>query len=276
MEQIEVSYDIADDGTVTRDTVPYDTQENVPRSEILAPMLLRGEVIGVIGVESNQVNAYSKRNLDLLSGLANVAAVAIENARLQRGLKKTLEETIHVVGLTAEMRDAYTARHQEKVASLACAIAHEMDIPQERIDGINAAGLLHDIGKIAVPSEILTKPTPLTELEFQLIKTHPQVAYDILKGIEFPWPVAEIVLQHHERMNGSGYPKGLSGDQIMLEARILAVADVIEAMSSYRPYRQALGVDAALIEIKKGKGMLYDANVCDACLALFEKGFVLE
>jgi HD-GYP domain-containing protein (c-di-GMP phosphodiesterase class II) len=151
-----------------------------------------------------------------------------------------------------------------------------MDIPQERIDGINAAGLLHDIGKIAVPSEILTKPTPLTELEFQLIKTHPQVAYDILKEIEFPWPVAEIVLQHHERMNGSGYPKGLSGDQIMLEARILAVADVIEAMSSYRPYRQALGVDAALIEIKKGKGMLYDANVCDACLALFEKGFVLE
>jgi len=276
MEKIEVSYDIADDGTVTKDTVPYNMQEDVPRSELLAPMLLRGEVIGVIGVESNQVDAYDSRNLDLLSGLANVAAVAIENARLQRGLRKTLEETIHVVGLTTEMRDAYTARHQEKVASLACAIAREMDIPQQQIDGINAAGLLHDIGKIAIPSEILTKPTRLSHVEFQLIRTHPQVAYDILKGIEFPWPVAEIVLQHHERMDGSGYPNELSGDQIMLEARILAVADVVEAMSSYRPYREALGLDAALLEIKKGKGSLFDPDVCNACLALFEKGFVLD
>ncbi|MEA3238735.1 MAG: PAS domain S-box protein [Candidatus Bipolaricaulota bacterium] len=276
MEDIQVSYDIAPDGTVTKDTVPYAKQEDVLRSELLSPMLLRGEVTGVIGVESKQVDAYTQTDLDLLSGLANVAAVAIENAHLQEHLKKTLGDTIRVVGLTTEMRDPYTARHQERVTNLACAIAREMSIPEGQIEGIHAAGLMHDIGKIAIPAEILTKPSQLSELEFQLIRRHPEVAYSILKNVEFPWPIAQIVLQHHERMDGSGYPNGLKGDQILLEARILAVADVVEAMSSHRPYRAALGLDAALDEIKQGKGRLYDPDVVDACLALFEKGFTFE
>ncbi|MCD6136904.1 response regulator [Candidatus Bipolaricaulota bacterium] len=276
MEKIGQSYNIAPDGTVTKDTVPYTEQDDVPRSELIAPMLLRGEVIGVIGVESNQVDAYTRTDLDLLSGLANVAAVAIENAHLQEGLKKTLEDTIRVVGLTTEMRDPYTARHQERVTTLACAIAQQMGIPEERIEGLRGAGLMHDIGKIAVPAEILTKPAKLTNLEFQLIQRHPEQAYDILKGIEFPWPVADIVLQHHERMDGSGYPNGLKNGDILLEARILAVADVVEAMSSHRPYRAALGLDAALDEIKKNKGKLYDPNVVDACLAVFEKRFTFS
>jgi len=276
MDKIKESYDIARDGTVTRDTVPYAEQEDVPRSELLAPMLFRGEVIGVIAVENLRVDAYTQTNLELLSGLANVAAVAVENAHLQEGLRKTLEDTIRVVGLTTEMRDPYTARHQERVTELACAIARKMRIPEQQIDGIHAAGLLHDIGKIAVPAEILTKPTKLTDVEFALIKTHPQVAYDILKGIKFPWPLAKIVLQHHERLDGSGYPNGLKGNEILLEARILAVADVVEAISSHRPYRPALGVDAALDEIKKGKGRLYNPAAVDACLALFEKGFSFE
>jgi len=276
MDKIEESYDIASDGTVTRDTVPYSQQEDTLRSELLAPMLFKGEVIGVIAVESLRVDAYAQTDLDLLSGLANVAAVAVENAHLQEGLKKTLKDTIRVVGLTTEMRDPYTARHQERVTELACAIARKMRIPEQQIEGIHSAGLLHDIGKIAVPAEILTKPGKLNDLEFSLIRRHPQVAYDILKGIEFPWPIADIVLQHHERMNGSGYPNGLKGDEILLEARILAVADVVEAISSHRPYRAALGLDAALDEIKQGRGTLYDPDVVDTCLGVFEEGFSLD
>jgi PAS domain S-box-containing protein/putative nucleotidyltransferase with HDIG domain len=276
MEKIKESYDIASNGTVTRDTVTYSEQEDVLRSELLAPILFKGEVIGVIAVESLRVDAYAQTDLDLLSGLANVAAVAIENAHLQEGLKKTLEDTIRAVGLTTEMRDPYTARHQERVTELACAIARKMRIPEQQIKGIHSAGLLHDIGKIAVPAEILTKPGKLNDLEFSLIRRHPQVAYDILKGIEFPWPIADIVLQHHERMNGSGYPNGLKGDEILLEARILAVADVVEAISSHRPYRAALGLDAALDEIKQGRGTLYDPDVVDTCLGVFEEGFSLD
>ena len=276
MDKIEESYDIAEDGTVTRDEVLYSEQKDVPRSEILAPMLFKGEVIGVIAVENMQVDAYTKSDLDLLSGLANVAAVAIENAHLQEGLRKTLDDTIRVVGMTVEMRDPYTGRHQERVARLACAIAREMRLPDEQIDGIRAAGLVHDIGKIAVPAEILAKPARLNPLEYSLIQTHPQRAYDILERIDFPWPIAEIVLQHHERMDGSGYPRGLKGDEILLEARIIAVADVVEAMASHRPYRPARGIDAALEEIKKNKGRLYDPDVVDACLAVFEGGFTFE
>jgi len=152
-----------------------------------------------------------------------------------------------------------------------------MSIPEGQIEGIHAAGLMHDIGKIAVPAEILTKPAKLTDLEFNLIRCHPQVAYDILKGVNFPWPIADIILQHHERMDGSGYPNGLKGDQILLEARILAVADVVEAMSSHRPYRPALGLNKALAEIKKNQDRLYDSAVVSACLELFtKKGFTFD
>lgn len=190
--------------------------------------------------------------------------------------QRTLNGIVEALESTIELRDPYTAGHQVRVAELATAIAKEMDLSPDRIHGIRYAALVHDIGKIAVPAEILSKPTKLTPLEYSLIQAHPQQAYDILKGIEFPWPIADIVIQHHERMDGSGYPNSLKGDEIIIEARILAVADVVEAMSSHRPYRPALGLDAALDEIKKGKGRLYDPDVVDACLAVFNGGFVFD
>jgi len=176
-----------------------------------------------------------------------------------------------------EMRDPYTSGHQQRVASIAKAIAKEMGMPKEQIEGILMAGLIHDLGKIAIPAEILAKPGPITETEFELIKSHPDVGYEILKNIEFPWPIAHIVLQHHERIDGSGYPSGLSGNQILMEAKILGVADVVEAMASHRPYRPALGIDVALQEISKNSGLLYDPDVADACLTIFrQKGFKLS
>jgi putative nucleotidyltransferase with HDIG domain len=173
-----------------------------------------------------------------------------------------------------EIRDPYTFGHQRRVTHLATAIAKEMALSPDQIEGIAVAGNLHDIGKINVPSEILNKPGKLSDIEFALIKSHPQAGYEIVKDIEFPWPVAEVLLQHHERMNGSGYPRGLAGGDILLEARIMAVADVVEAMASHRPYRPTLGIDKALEEIVQNKGILYDPDVVDACLKLFkEKGF---
>ncbi len=189
-------------------------------------------------------------------------------------LRKSLIDTADALSAAVESRDPYTAGHQRRVTQLACAIAREMGLPEEQIEGLKIAGLLHDIGKISIPSEILSKPAKLNEIEFELMKSHPSVGYEILKKIDFPWPVAEIVLQHHERLNGSGYPQGLKGDDILLEARILGVADVVEAMSSHRPYRPALGIDKALEEISKNKGILYDPQVVEACLKLFsEKKF---
>jgi len=192
-------------------------------------------------------------------------------------LRATMEGTIKVIASTVEMRDPYTANHQQRVANLSCAIAKEMGLSEERIEAVRVTGIIHDLGKISVPAEILSKPGRLTEHEFGMIKSHPQVGHDILKTVDFPWPVAQIVLQHHERMDGSGYPQGLSGKDTLLEARIMAVADVVEAMSSHRPYRPALGIDKALEEISKNNGFFYDAGAADACLRLFaEKGFKFE
>lgn len=184
-------------------------------------------------------------------------------------LRRTLEETVKALAVTAEKRDPYTAGHQQRVAKLASAIAEKLGLDPDRIDGLRVASLLHDIGKIYVPAEILAKPARLTSVEMELMKTHSEVGYDILKSVSFPWPVAEMVLQHHERMDGGGYPAGFSGDEIIYEARIIMVADVIEAMSSHRPYRAALGVDIALEEITKNRGQRYDAATVDACLELF-------
>jgi PAS domain S-box-containing protein len=193
-------------------------------------------------------------------------------------LQRAFEGTVNALVSAIEIRDPYTAGHQRQVTQLACAIAKEMDLPEEQIEGIRMAGMIHDLGKINVPAEILSKPGPLTELEYGLIKMHPQIGHDVLNGvIEFPWPVAQIVLQHHERMDGSGYPEGLAGEEILLEARILAVADVVEAMASNRPYRAPRGIDEALEEISQNKGVLYDPEVVDACLKVFtEKGFKFE
>lgn len=191
-------------------------------------------------------------------------------------LKRAAGSTIQVLVSALEARDPYTAGHQARSANLACAIAEEMELPEDKIEGIQMAGAIHDIGKLSVPVEILSKPTKLTHVEFSLIKEHPHSGFEMLKDIESAWPLAEIVYQHHERMNGAGYPKKLKGDEILIEARILAVADVVEAISSHRPYRPAFDIKEALNEIKINKGILYDASVVDACLRLFqEKGYRL-
>jgi putative nucleotidyltransferase with HDIG domain len=196
----------------------------------------------------------------------------------RRQLEKTLKElrealggTIEAMALTVETRDPYTAGHQRRVSNLARAIATEMGISEDQIQGIRLAGVIHDIGKISVPGEILSKPGKISKNEFGIIKVHPQVGHNILNTVDFPWPIAQIVLQHHERMDGSGYPDGISGENIILEARILAVADVVEAMASHRPYRASLGIDIALREILKNRGSFYDPKVVDACLRLFNE-----
>lgn len=180
-----------------------------------------------------------------------------------------LEGTVLAMSRIVESRDPYTAGHEQQVARIACVISEKMLLPADRVDAIRVAGQLHDIGKIAVPSEILTKPGRLSPLEMEMVKTHCRNAYDILKAIEFPYPVAKIILQHHERMDGSGYPQGLKGEEILLEARIIGVADVIEAISSHRPYRPAKDVDVAMQEITDHRGTLYDANVVDAALDVY-------
>jgi PAS domain S-box-containing protein len=203
----------------------------------------------------------------------DTAALLAEN---NRSVQKAVAGTIYAMARIAEARDPYTAGHQQGVARLAAAIGREMGLDQERINGLTMAALIHDIGKINVPAEILAKPGKLTPLEFNLIQTHSQSGFEILEGIEFPWPVAEMTLQHHERMDGSGYPQRLKGEEILLEARILAVADVVEAMASDRPYRPALGVGVALAEIERWRGSRFDPLVTDACLNLFrQKGYTL-
>jgi len=194
-----------------------------------------------------------------------------------RNLQKTLEETVNALSALVEMRDPYTAGHQNRVARIARAIAQELGLSEDAAQGIWVASLIHDIGKVRVPADILSRPAHLSSAEFELIKEHPRTGYEILKEIDFPWPIAEIVLQHHERINGSGYPLGLKGDEILFASRIIGVADVVEAMTYHRPYREALGLDAALDEIKENKGILYDSDVVDACIKVFlEKGLALD
>ena len=219
-----------------------------------------------------------------LNGIVHVARDITERKKAEEQiklslekLKMTLEGIINALALTVEQRDPYTAGHQQRVSLLACAIADEMKLPADQIEGIRMAGIVHDIGKMHIPAEILSRPGKLNENEYNIVKSHAQVGYDILKGIEFPWPVADIVHQHHESMDGSGYPSGLSNGDILTEARILCVADVVEAMASHRPYRPALGMDIALEEISEDKGVRYDSGVVDACLKVIkEKGFKFD
>ena len=193
---------------------------------------------------------------------------------VQRNLdkfKRAMDGIVQAISLTLEMRDPYTAGHQERVAQLACAIANDMGLPQDRIYGLRMAAIIHDLGKITIPAEILCKPGKLLPLEYELIKNHVQAGYDILKKIEFPWPLAEIIYQHHERMDGSGYPNGVNGAAIRLEARIIAVSDVFETIASHRPYRPSLGVNCALEEIDANAGRLYDPAVAEACLRIVQE-----
>lgn len=222
----------------------------------LSPVKLEGEwhAVGIIRDITERKLAEEKEKL------------GIEKLRI------TLGGIINALSLTVEQRDPYTAGHQQRVSKLARAIAEEMGLPKDQIEGIRMAGVIHDIGKMHIPSEILNRPGKLTNDEFNIVRSHAQVGYDILKGIEFPWPIADIVHQHHEKMDGSGYPLGLTDGDILMEARILCVADVVEAMASHRPYRPALGMDKALEEISRGKGTLYDADVVFACLKIIKGG----
>jgi putative two-component system response regulator len=187
-------------------------------------------------------------------------------------LQKAMSGIIEAMGITVEKRDPYTAGHQERVTAIATAIAKKMGLSENKTEGIRLAGLIHDIGKIAVPAEILNKPGQISDHEFGIIRSHAQVGYDIIKKIDFPWPIAQIVYQHHERLDGSGYPRGLSGNDILLEAKIIAVADVVEAMASHRPYRPALGFETALKEIRKNSGRFFAPSIVDTCCELFESG----
>jgi PAS domain S-box-containing protein len=186
-------------------------------------------------------------------------------------LEQAMMTTVEAVSTMVELRDPYTAGHERRVGELAAALGSEMGLPEETVTGLRMTGYVHDIGKISIPAEILSKPGRLTAIEYELVKNHSRSGYDILKSVEFPWPLAEIILQHHERMDGSGYPQQLKGEQIILEARIMAVADVVESMASHRPYRPALGLDKALEEIEQNSGRLYYPQVADACLRLFRQ-----
>jgi PAS domain S-box-containing protein/putative nucleotidyltransferase with HDIG domain len=245
---------------------PYEMDNVGKNGEIRRLLVSRGEVLW------NGERQFQVLYQDITERVQAERALDYSYSKL----RKNLDAVIQTIALTVEMRDPYTAGHQRHVASLACAIAGELDLSQEMTRGIRVAGIIHDIGKIRVPAEILSKPGRITEMEFNFIKEHPRTGYEILKGIDFPWPVAQAVLQHHERMNGSGYPEQLSGEGILLEARVLSVADVVEAMASHRPYRPALGIDKALDEISQKKGLLYDSSVVDACLRAFAGGFKFD
>ncbi|MBC7220806.1 MEDS domain-containing protein [Candidatus Bipolaricaulota bacterium] len=233
----------------------------------------------IIWIEQISIPVYDEKGeLVVMEGIARdiTERKKAEDERLtwSAAVEGALYQLVDTLASAMELRDPYTAGHQRRVAELACAIAEDLNLPEERVHGLRVAALLHDIGKaLFVPTEILSKPGKLTELEMALIREHPKAGYDVLKGVEFPWPVAEVVYQHHERVDGSGYPRGLKGDEILLEARILAVADVVEAMSSHRPYRPAHPLERALVEIRAHRGVLYDPAVVDACLSVFRRGF---
>lgn len=268
------------------------------RSSAAFPLISRAKSFGALNLYSDHEDFFDAGRVEFIQAYAHQAATALEKARLfesakdelaerrraekelQQSLEKlrrTMGSIIFAMAKTVETRDPYTAGHQQRVSQLARAIAQEMELPDGVADGIEMAAVIHDIGKMNVPAEILSKPGRITETEFNLIKVHPEASHEILKLIEFPWPVAQIVLQHHERLDGSGYPAGLTRDQILLEARIIAVADVVEAMSSHRPFRPALGTDTALEEVSRERDILYDPHAVDACLQLFgEKGFTFE
>jgi putative nucleotidyltransferase with HDIG domain len=244
-------------------------KQSLSKVEILAENKRLIELIKTKNKELMELNktlekkAHDRTN-DLLAQTEKLKDSYKKSQLILDGIVKTLSKIV-------ETRDPYTSGHEDQVAKIACRIAKEMKLTEDQVSSIHIAATLHDIGKISVPSEILTKPSILSNLEREIIKTHCKVANDILVNIEFPYPVAEIIYQHHERMDGSGYPRGLKGEDIALEARIIGVADVIDAMASYRPYRPALGVDAAIEEIVKFRGVSYDSSVVDACLKVYKQ-----
>ncbi len=250
------------------------------------PLHRNGAVVGAFTLYSGEGDSFDESARDLLTEMAADVSFALDNftreaqrmqtqkeiQRYVEQLKTAVMSTVEVATIISEMRDPYTAGHERRVAGLAVAIGAELALDARAQEGLRVAGYLHDIGKITIPSEILSKPGRISAIEYQLIQGHARASFDVLKAVEWPCPVAEIALQHHERMDGSGYPQGLKGEAILLEARIMAVADVVEAMSALRPYRPAWGIDKALAEIERGRGTAYDAHVADACLRLFREG----
>lgn len=254
------------------------------------PLKHGDHILGVLALYGSQSNRFDKDEMRLLNELVNDLAFGIVTLRTEaerrklekerehnlQHLKESMEATIQAIAATIEKRDPYTAGHQQRVARLAVAVATEMGLPPDQIEGIHFGGLIHDIGKISVPAEILSKPGALAPVEFQIIKAHVEVGREILAGVRFPWPIIDMVYEHHERMDGSGYPRGLTRDQIRLEARIIGVADVVEAMSSFRPYRPALGIEKAMDEITRNSGRLYDPDAVAACLTVLRSGFSFD
>ena len=240
---------------------------------IITPLIVGNNLIGVFSLHSS---SFLKEDVPIVTAFGNQLAAAWNKAELTAKLQQTLNGIIQTIAMTVEIRDPYTAGHQERVSELAAAIAREMHLPENQIEGVRIAGAIHDIGKISVPAELLSKPGLLSEIEFNLIKTHSQSGFGLISNIDFPWPLAQTILQHHEKLDGSGYPQGLKGNQIITEARVVTVADVVEAMSSHRPYRAALGIDKAMQEIKEKKGTWYDPAAVDACVKVFEKGFKFD
>ncbi len=287
---VETSGDFQSCAADIRNDLAHDPEAGAAGGELniasaaMLPLVSEGHHFGCLWVGSREPSAFDDETVVLLQELAGDLAFGIGNlrARAERmgileKLDASLDHAVTAIAGTVEMRDPYTAGHQRRVAELACAIAREMGLDADRIQGLRMAGIVHDIGKIHVPAEILANPGKLSDAEFEIIKTHPRAGYEILRSIDFPWPVADIVLQHHEKLDGSGYPNGLREPDILLEARILTVADVVEAMASHRPYRPGFGIFPALQEISRYKGRLYDAAVADACLRLFlEKGYSLD
>jgi putative nucleotidyltransferase with HDIG domain len=252
-------------------------------ASISLPLTSKKRILGALSIYAKDSSAFGEEEVALLEKLANDLAYGIETLRTRAEhqqhtviLQQGLEQSIQIIANTVAVRDPYTADHQLRVSDLARAIAQQMGLPEEQVHGIHLAATIHDLGKIQIPAEILSKSGKLNDVEYMLIQAHPQAGYDILKNVQFPWPIADIILQHHERLDGSGYPKGLKGDDILLESKIIAVADVVEAMSSHRPYRTGLGLDITLQEIERNRGKLYEAKAVDACLKLFrEDGYTL-
>jgi PAS domain S-box-containing protein len=280
--QVQFTENIASDPTMT----PWRAEalNRGYRSMIAVPFRLPNAVMACLTVYSAKSERWSDPERKLLQEIAadlafGIAAIqtAVANIQYQVRLRQSLEQTIQVIADTGEERDSYTGGHQRRTADICSKIATELGLSADRIHGLHLAATIHDLGKIGIPAEILAKPRRLTPLEFGMIKEHSAIGFRILKDVSFPWPIAEIVLQHHERIDGSGYPSGLTGDALLLESRILAVADVVEAMASHRPYRAALGIEAALDWIAAQRGISLDAEVVDACLRIFrEQGYELK
>jgi HD-GYP domain-containing protein (c-di-GMP phosphodiesterase class II) len=248
------------------------------RSSLSIPLKTGPGLPGVLTIFSHESEAFDPDEVALMVELTDDLAYGIHALRTRREkeqgltrLQETMEATIQALASTVELRDPYTAGHQQRVAKLAVSIARALALPEERVRGLFLAGIVHDVGKIFIPAEVLSRPGKLSSVEFELVKTHVEAGCEILKSIDFPWPIESIVRQHHERLDGSGYPGGLKGDAILLEARILSVSDVVEAMFAHRPYRAGLGIGPALAEIERGRGTLYDPAVVDACMALFRE-----